>query len=45
MRQYARGVDQALRPLLAGLGEPLILAAAEPLDSIYRSASSITGQP
>jgi hypothetical protein len=53
MRQYARGVDQALRPLLGGLGVPLILAAAEPLDSIYRSvstypllaASSIPGNP
>jgi hypothetical protein len=40
MRQYARGVDQALRPLLGGLGVPLILAAAEPLDSIYRSVST-----
>src|SRR5262249_9405608 len=53
MRQYARGVDQALRPLLGGLGVPLILAAAEPLDSIYRSVStyplladsSIAGNP
>jgi hypothetical protein len=53
MRQYARGIDQALRPLLGGLGVPLILAAAEPLDSIYRSvstypllaASSIAGNP
>jgi hypothetical protein len=53
MRQYARGVDQALRPLLGGLGVPLILAAAEPLDSICRSvstypllaASSIAGNP
>jgi hypothetical protein len=53
MRQYARGVDQALRPLLGGHGVPLILAAAEPLDSIYRSvstypflaASSIPGNP
>jgi hypothetical protein len=53
MRQYARGVDQSLRPLLGGLGVPLILAAAEPLDSIYRSvstypllaASSIAGNP
>jgi hypothetical protein len=53
MRQYARGVDQALRPLLGGLNVPLILAAAEPLDSIYRSvctypllaASSIGGNP
>ena len=53
MRQYARLVDQALRPLLGGLGVPLILAAAEPLDSIYRSvstypllaASSLAGNP
>lgn len=53
MRQYARRIDQALRPLLGGLGVPLILAAAEPLDSIYRSvntypglaASSIVGNP
>jgi hypothetical protein len=40
MRQYARQVEQALRPLLGGLGVPLILAAAEPLDSIYRSVST-----
>ena len=40
MRQYARLVDRALRPVLAGLGLPLILAAAEPLDSIYRSVNS-----
>lgn len=40
MRQYARRVDQALRPLLGGLGVPLILAAAEPLDSIFRAVST-----
>ncbi len=40
MRQYARQVDQALRPLLNGVQLPLILAAAEPLDSIYRAAST-----
>jgi hypothetical protein len=40
MRQYARQIDQALRPLLNGLDVPLILAAAEPLDSIYRSVNS-----
>ena len=40
MRQYARRVDQALRPLLGGLGVPLILAATEPLDSIFRSVST-----
>jgi hypothetical protein len=37
LRQYARAVDRALRPLLADL--PLILAAAEPMASIYRSVS------
>jgi len=40
MRQYARQIDQALRPLLSGLDVPLILAATEPLDSIYRSVST-----
>lgn len=40
MRQYARQIDQALRPLLNGLELPLILAAAEPMDSIYRSVNS-----
>lgn len=40
LRQYSRQIDQALRPLLAGAGVPLILAATEPLDSIYRSVNS-----
>jgi len=40
IRQYARRIDEALRPLLNGLDVPLILAAAEPIDSIYRSVSS-----
>jgi hypothetical protein len=40
LRQYARKVDQALRGVLAGLELPLILAATEPLDAIYRSVSS-----
>jgi hypothetical protein len=40
MRQYARQVDHALRPLLTGLDLPLILAAAEPIDSIYRSVNT-----
>jgi hypothetical protein len=43
MRQYARLVDRAVRPVVAGLGEPLILAAAEPLASIYRSVNSYPG--
>jgi hypothetical protein len=43
MRQYARAIEQALRPLLAGSDVPLILAATEPLDSIYRSVNSYPG--
>ena len=50
MRQYARRIDEALRPLLNGLDLPLILAAAEPIASIYRSVNSYphllaTGMP
>lgn len=53
MRQYARRVDQALRPFLNGLDVPLILASTEPIDAIYRSvntyphlvAQSISGNP
>src|SRR5262249_30786599 len=40
MRQYARQIDQALRPLLNGHELPLILAATEPIDAIYRSVNS-----
>ena len=40
IRQYARRVDQALRPLLNGLDLPLILAAGEPIDAIFRSVNS-----
>jgi hypothetical protein len=40
MRQYARQIDQALRPLLNGMDLPLILAAAEPMDAIYRSVNT-----
>jgi len=40
LRQYARRVEEALRPILAGLDLPLILAANEPLESIFRSVSS-----
>lgn len=40
MHQYARQVDQALRPFLNGLEVPLILAATEPIDSIFRSVNS-----
>lgn len=38
--QYARRVDRVLRDLLGGHETPLILAAAEPLRSIYRSVQS-----
>ncbi len=37
--RYARAVDAALRPMLAGQDRPLILAATEPLASIYRRVS------
>ena len=40
MRQYARQVDHALRLVLAGRDLPLILAATEPLDAIFRSVNS-----
>ncbi len=40
LRKFCRLVDAALRPLLSGRHEPLILAATEPLLSIYRSVST-----
>lgn len=40
LRQYARQVDHALRGLVHGRETPLILAANEPLDGIYRSVNS-----
>ena len=40
LRQYCRKIDAALRGLLAGRSEPLILAATDPLLSIYRSINS-----
>lgn len=40
LRQFARKVDHALRGVLTGLELPLILAATEPLDSIYRGVNS-----
>ncbi len=40
LNRYARSVDQALRPMLTGHERPLIVAASEPLASIYRAASS-----
>jgi hypothetical protein len=40
LTQYARKVDAALRPVLAGRHTPLILAATEPLASLYRLVNS-----
>ncbi len=40
LRQYARKVDEALRGVLAGLELPLIVAATEPLDAIFRGLCS-----
>jgi len=40
LRQYARQIDQAIRPFVNGVAAPLILAATEPLDSIFRSVNS-----
>lgn len=39
LTQYARSVDHALRPLLNGNSLPLVIAATEPLTSIYRNLS------
>jgi hypothetical protein len=38
--QYARRVEEALRPILSGLDLPLILAGTEPLTTIFRSVST-----
>ena len=40
LRQYVRKVDDALRPILAGRHEPLILAATAPIGPMYRAACS-----
>jgi hypothetical protein len=39
-RGYARAVDRALRSVLGGQDTPLILAATEPIDAIFRSINS-----
>ena len=43
IRQFCRAVDQALRNVLSGRDIPLILAAAEPTASMYRSVNSYPG--
>lgn len=40
MQEYALAIDKAIAPVLAGSKEPLIIAGAEPMTSIYRGVSS-----
>ncbi|MCA3611576.1 MAG: hypothetical protein IOC55_04110 [Methylobacterium sp.] len=40
LRQFARQVDAALRAVLSGRETPLIVAAVEPLASIYRAVNT-----
>jgi len=40
LSRYSRAVDQALRPFLTGHERPLIVAASEPLATIYRGVST-----
>ena len=40
LRSYARAVNSAVRPLLHGEGEPLILVATEPLATMFREVST-----
>jgi hypothetical protein len=40
LRQYARKVDAALRGVLSGRETPLILAATDPLNSIFRAVNT-----
>ncbi len=40
LRAYCRKIDDALRPVLAGRDEPLIIAATDPLLSMFRSVST-----
>lgn len=41
LRKYARQVDRAIRATLRGEDLPVILAAAEPLASVFRSVSTL----
>lgn len=40
LAQYARRVDVALRPVLAGLSAPLFLAASDPLAAIFHQVAT-----
>lgn len=41
LSQYIRQIDHALRPILAAADIPLILAATEPLASLFRTVSTL----
>jgi Bacterial archaeo-eukaryotic release factor family 11 len=43
LQKFARRVDQAVRGVLAGQAAPLVLAAEEPLASIFRSVNTYPG--
>jgi hypothetical protein len=43
LRQFARKVDHAMRPVLSGSDLPLILATTETLAAMYRSVNTYTG--
>jgi hypothetical protein len=45
LAKYIRAVESALRPVLAGKGLPLILAATEPLASLFRSVANLEVLP
>ncbi len=43
LRGYCRQIDAALRPVLAGRHEPLILAAVDEMQAMYRSVNTYAG--
>jgi hypothetical protein len=45
LTQFVRKVDAALRPILASVETPVILAAARPIESVFRSVSAIQVLP
>lgn len=45
LAQYIRKIDAALRPILANSNMPVILAATQPVESLFRSVSSVAVLP
>lgn len=45
LAKYIRSVESAIRPFLAGKGLPVVLAATEPLASLFRSVANIQTLP